>query len=329
MRAVTGCLAIAGTRKLPDRLRGGVVAVGNFDGVHRGHLAVLDMALGQARRRAMPAIALTFEPHPRTFFRPDRPVFRLTPSPLRCRLLAALGFDAVVEQPFDAEFAGRSAMSFLTDTLAGDLGVAHVVAGHDFHFGHRRQGTPEFLKREAGPIGIGVTLVEPHRDETGEIISSTRVRSHLGAGEAEAAARLLGYRHLVEAPVGGGRRLGRTLGFPTANMALPPEYGLRHGIYAVRLRRADGSLHDGVASFGRRPTVETDGEALLETHLFDFAGDLYGENCAVSFFAFLRGEEKFADLDALTAQMRRDAAAARAALAEVRPLSPLDGGLSF
>lgn len=327
--ALGNCIRLKGGERLPDALRGGVVAVGNFDGVHRGHRAVLETALDEARTNGIPAIALTFEPHPRTFFRPDHPVFRLTPSPLRCRILADLGFDAVIEQAFDAEFANRSAMSFVTQMLAGDFGVTHVVAGHDFHFGHRRQGTPEFLEREAASEGFVVTLVEPFSDESGEIISSTRIRARLGEGHVEAAADLLGYRHLVEATVEAGKKLGRELGFPTANMALPTEYGLREGVYAVRFRRADGTLYDGVASFGRRPTVTTDGRPILETFLFDFSGDLYGEKCAVSFFAFLRGEEKFDGLDPLVTQMKRDEAAARAALANVERLSPLDRELSF
>lgn len=323
------CIRMNGSQPLPDPLRGGVVAIGNFDGVHRGHVTVLETALAEARARAIPAIALTFEPHPRTFFRPAAPAFRLTPSRLRCRLLLALGFDAVVEHSFDADFAARSATSFVSDTLARDLGVVHVVAGHDFHFGHRRQGTPDFLKHHGQAAGIGVTLVEPYSDGAGEIVSSSRVRALLGQGDVEAAADLLGYRHLVEATVGNGKQLGRTLGFPTANMSLPPEYGLRHGIYAVRFRRADGTLHDGVASFGRRPTVADDGEALLETFLFDFDGDLYGEAGSVSFFAFLRGEEKFDGLDPLVARMRLDEAQARERLAGVSPLSELDRRLSF
>lgn len=322
-------ISLSGSDRLPRHLRGGVVAIGNFDGVHRGHLAVLEAALAEARRRAIPALVLTFEPHPRTFFRPASPVFRLTPPALKRRLLGALGFGGVVEQAFDAGFAARSATSFVEDTLIGHLGAVHVVAGHDFHFGHGREGTPDFLRRWGDANGLGITLVEPFRGEDGEVVSSSRIRDLLGEGNVAAAARILGYRYLVEAPVGNGRKLGRTLGYPTANMALPGEFGLRHGIYAVRYRRADGSLHDGVASFGRRPTVDEAGHPLLETHLFDFSGDVYGERGAVSFFAFLRGEEKFGDLDALVVQMRRDEENARAALGAVEPLSSLDRRLSF
>ncbi|MCG6856729.1 MAG: bifunctional riboflavin kinase/FAD synthetase [Salaquimonas sp.] len=320
---------LAGTKDLPPELKGGVVAIGNFDGIHRGHRAVLDRALEEAHQYGCPALALTFEPHPRTFFRPQTPVFRLTPPPLKRELLAELGFDAVIEQSFDAAFAAQTAHDFVGKVLVADLGVTHVIAGHDFHFGKGREGTPDFLKAEAASRAFGVDLVEPLTDEGGDVISSSRIRALLGRGDVAGATALLGHRHAVEARVDGGQKLGRTLGFPTANMVLPPEYGLAHGIYAVRLRRADGSLHHGVASFGRRPTVEENGRALLETHLFDFDGDLYGEECTVAFFAFLRGEEKFDSLEALTEQMRHDAAEARAALSGVTPLSELDNFLSF
>lgn len=314
---------------LPTRLRGGVVAIGNFDGVHRGHQAVLETALGMAREGKYPALVLTFEPHPRSVFRPDHPVFRLTPAPLRARLLEALGFDAVIEQPFTRDFAALEPNRFIDDILKDALGIAHAVTGHDFHFGHKRQGNPQFLADAGVRDGFDVTLVEAFRDEGGEIVSSSAVRALLGEGNVAGAAGLLGYRYTVEAPVTGGRKLGRTLGFPTANMVLPPESALRHGIYAVRLRRADGSLHDGVASFGRRPTIDDEGAPLLETFVFDFDGDLYGETCGVSFFGFLRGEEKFDGLDALVAQMKRDEAEARALLSATRPLSPLDAAMSF
>jgi len=329
VRPVPAPTVVPGTAAMPATLRGGVVAIGNFDGVHLGHRAVLDTALAQARRRGVPAVALTFEPHPRTFFRPAEPIFRLTPAPMKRRLLGLLGFDAVVEQPFDAAFAACSAHDFVERKLVGDLGAAGLVAGYDFHFGHDREGTPDFLHHQAAQQGVGVELVTALRDPGGGIVSSSRIRALLGEGDIGGASALLGYRHLVEAEVTHGRQLGRTLGFPTANMALPPQYGLREGIHAVRLRRADGSLHDGVASFGRRPTVEDDGARLLETFVFDFSGDLYGETCTVSFFAFLRGEEKFDGLDALTAQMHRDAAAARAVLASAGPLGPVDQALSF
>jgi riboflavin kinase/FMN adenylyltransferase len=322
-------LRLSTDRPLPPELRGGVVAIGNFDGVHRGHQAVLGRALDEARGRKAPALVLTFEPHPRTVFRPDVPLFVLTPPAMKARLLAGLGFDAVVEQSFTRAFAANSAEEFVTGVLDRTLGISHAVTGFDFHFGKGRQGGPAFLMQSGERHGFHVTLVDPFRDEGAEIVSSSRIRALLGDGETVEAAGLLGYRFTVEAAVTEGKQLGRTLGFPTANMKLPDTTDLKHGIYAVRFRRADGTLHDGVASFGRRPTVEEDGAALLETFLFDFDGDLYGETCQVSFFGFLRGEEKFDGLDALAAQMRRDEAEARALLSGVRPLSALDAKVAF
>lgn len=320
---------IAGSSELPASCRGGVVAIGNFDGVHRGHQAVLERALAEAERRNVPALVLTFEPHPRAVFRPDLPLFRLTPAPVRARLLQILGFRAVIEQPFTREFAGYSAEDFVQRVLVENLGIAHVVTGFDFHFGKNRQGGPAYLMEAGGRHGFGVSLVDAFRDEGASVISSTRIRELLSQGEVAEAAGLLGYRFTVQATVSGGKQLGRTLGYPTANMKLCDCTALREGIYAVRLRRADGSLHDGVASFGRRPTVDDDGAPLLETFVFDFSADLYGETCAVSFFGFLRGEEKFDGLDALVVQMRQDEAEARALLSGVRPHSALDLSVAF
>jgi len=314
---------------LPAHLRGGVVAIGNFDGVHRGHQSVLERALTEARRSGVPALVLTFEPHPRKVFRPEVPLFVLTPPPMKARLLAALGFAALVEQPFTRNFASLSAEAFVTDVLEKTLGISHAVTGFDFHFGKDRQGGPAFLMAAGERHGFGVTLVDAFRDEGAEVVSSSRIRELLAEGKVEEAAGLLGYRFTVEAEVIGGQQLGRTLGFPTANMRLSPEAGLKEGIYAVRFRRADGVLRDGVASFGRRPTVDDNGAPLLETYVFDFSGDLYGETCQVSFFSFLRPELKFDGLDALVAQIKKDEAEARALLKGVRPLSQLDAEIAF
>lgn len=320
---------IADGAALPQHLRGGVVAIGNFDGVHRGHMAVLDVALAQARSAGLPVLVLTFEPHPRIHFNPSASLFRLTPAPMKARLLAAAGFDAVVEQNFDHEFASLTAEEFVARILVEKLGVARAVAGFDFHFGKGRGGDPAFLEDAGKRHGFATTLVEAFGDEGGTVVSSSRIRDLLGKGELSEANGILGYRFTVAGTVAKGRQLGRTLGYPTANMALDPSLTLAHGIYAVRLRRADGSLHDGVASFGRRPTVEDDGVPLLETFVFDFSGDLYGEACEVAFFGFLRGEEKFDSLEALTVQMKRDEEEARALLSNVAPLGPLDAALNF
>ena len=320
---------ICAREPLPDALRGGVVAIGNFDGVHRGHQAVLQRALDEAAACGAPALVLTFEPHPRKVFQPQQSHFVLTPPPVKARLLGLLGFNAVVEYPFTRDFAGLTAEAFVSDILQDMLGVHHVVTGFDFHFGKNRQGGPAFLMESGERHGFGVTLVDAFRDEGAHVVSSSRIRELLREGDVAEAAGLLGYRFTVEAPVVAGQQLGRTLGFPTANMELDADCALRHGIYAVRLRRPDGSLHDGVASFGRRPTVTSDGAPLLETFVFDFSDSLYGEECAVSFFGFLRGEEKFNGLDALVAQMKRDEEEARALLAACRPLSSLDGKIAF
>ncbi|MBP2564015.1 bifunctional riboflavin kinase/FAD synthetase [Agrobacterium tumefaciens] len=314
---------------LPEALRGGVIAIGNFDGVHRGHRAVLDRALELAEARGVPALVLTFEPHPRSVFRPDTPVFRLTPAPLKARILEAIGFRSVIEYPFDREFSQRSAEEFVQSILVYWLHASAVVTGFDFHFGKGREGGPAFLMEAGKRHGFDVTLVDAFRDEGADVVSSSRIRSLLCEGDVAGAAGLLGYRFTVESEVIGGQKLGRTLGYPTANMALAPETELKAGIYAVRFRRPDGSIHDGVASFGYRPTVTENGAALLETFVFDFSGDLYGEVCSVSFFGHLRDELKFDGLDPLVAQIRRDEEEARAMLSGVRPLSALDAKIAF
>ena len=314
---------------LPEALRGGVIAIGNFDGVHRGHMSVLGKALELAEAQGRPALVLTFEPHPRTVFNPQKPVFRLTPAHLRARLLDAAGFHSVVEYPFDHEFSSRSAEDFVQSILVEWLDAKEVVTGFDFHFGKGREGGPAFLMQAGSRHGFGVTLVDAFRDEGAEVVSSSRIRACLAQGDVVEAAGLLGYRYTVEAEVIGGRKLGRTLGFPTANMALPPETALKPGIYAVRLRRPSGSLHDGVASFGHRPTVTENGEALLETFVFDFSDSLYGEVCSVSFFGRLRDELRFDGLEPLVEQMKRDCEEARVLLSHTRPLGPIDAVISF
>ena len=314
---------------LPETLKGGVVAIGNFDGVHRGHRSVLERALSLAESRDVPALLLTFEPHLRTVFQPERPVSRLTPAPLKARLLEAIGFRCVIEYPFDREFSNRSAEEFVQSVLVDWLHADAVVTGFDFHFGKGREGGPAYLMAAGERHGFTVSLVDAFRDENFDVISSSRIRTLLAEGDVAAAAGLLGYRHTVEAQVIGGEKLGRTLGYPTANMALPPETELKAGIYAVRLRSEDGTIRDGVASYGRRPTVTENGAPLLETYVFDFSGDLYGQTCSVSFFGYLREELKFDGLEPLVEQMKRDEEEARALLAGVRPLGELDAKIAF
>ena len=310
-------------------MRGGVVAIGNFDGVHRGHQAVLQAALDYAREHDCPALVMTFEPHPRQVFQPDVPLFRITPAAMKAGILGALGFDGVLEIPFTLDFSRKTADEFVRDVLIDGLAAIRVVTGFDFHFGRNRQGGPAYLMEAGAANGFKVTLVDAFRDRDTEVVSSSRIREELLDGDLAGANELLGYRYRVSGEVIRGKQLGRTLGYPTANMAMSEDAALRHGIYAVRFHRADGRSYGGVASFGRRPTVDEDGVALLETHVFDRDDDLYGETCAVSFCEFLRGEEKFDSLDALTAQMKRDEAAARAILAGLKPLGDLDRALTF
>lgn len=314
---------------LPADLKGGVVAIGNFDGVHRGHRSVLERALALAKERGVPALVLTFEPHPRTVFKPEQPVFRLTPGPLKAQLLEAMGFHSVIEYPFDREFSQRSAEDFVENILGGWLQASAVVTGFDFHFGRGREGGPAYLMDAGRRFGFDVTLVDAFRDENTEVISSSRIRELIAEGEVSEAAGLLGYRYTVQSEIVGGEQLGRTLGYPTANMALAPEVELKAGIYAVRFRRPDGTLYNGVASYGRRPTVTENGAPLLETFVFDFSGSLYGEICSVSFFGYLRPELKFDGLDALVVQMKRDEEEARALLSGVTPLGEVDGKITF
>jgi riboflavin kinase / FMN adenylyltransferase len=311
--------------QVPPDLVGAVYAIGNFDGVHRGHAVLFETAKAEAQRHGVPAVVLTFEPHPRTLFRPEAPVFRLAPLEAKTRLFAALGLDGLIVIPFDRAFAGHTADVFIESDLIGRLAVKTAVVGYDFHFGKARVGSPEYLTDAGKRLGFDIRVIAPVSDETA-IISSSRVRAHLEAGEVEAANRLLGYRWFIAGHVIAGDRRGRTLGMPTANIQLGADSRLRHGIYAVRLRRRDGSIHDGVASYGRRPTFD-DGPPILEVHLFDFSEDLYGENVIVSFFGWIRPEARFDSVDDLIAEMNRDADAARHCLATASPGTPLDRAL--
>ena len=243
--------------RIPDPLTGGVVAVGNFDGVHRGHQALLERARTDAARLGVPAVAFTFEPHPRTLFRPEAPVFRLTSVEAKARLLAALGLDGLVVAPFDRAFAAIPAEDFIRSILCGRFRLKAAVVGHDFHFGKGRSGTPEVLREAGARLGFAVTVVEAVGDSDGTLFASTDIRAALGRGDIERANRFLGYRWFVLATViAGDRRGGPLLGYPTANLRLPPDCGLAHGIYAVRVRMPDGAERDGVASYGRRPTFD-------------------------------------------------------------------------
>ncbi len=305
-----GFLLQCGLENVPAALKGGAVAIGNFDGVHLGHKAVLATARAEAGSR--PALALTFEPHPRTFFRPDHPIPRLTPPPEKRLLLSRQPLQGMVELTFDAALSSLSAEEFVSRVLVGALEAEAVVVGWDFHFGKNRGGSPAFLQEAGERHGFRVRIIEPYGGQAP--VSSSAVRACLGEGDVAAANRLLGHLWFVMGEVIAGDRRGRELGYPTANLALPAETPLAHGIYAVRVA-VDGAVHGGVASFGRRPQFHDDGPALLEPYIFDFSGDLYGRTIGVEFVARLRGEERFDSTEALIAQMDRDAEAARAILA--------------
>ena len=306
----------------PAELKGGIVAIGNFDGLHRGHRAVLDAALGLGHGTHHPVFAMSFEPHPRTVFNPAQPVFRLTPLAQKLDMLRAYGLDGALILPFTRDFAGIEANAFVEDILIDTLGISHAVTGYDFHFGRARQGTPDYLRTAGAEHGFGVTIVQREEDEGAEVISSSRIRDCLARGDIAQANGLLGYRWFFEATVQHGDKRGRDLGYPTANLNLGESWPLKHGIYAVKVKIGD-DWHDGVASHGRRPTFDN-GAALFEVHLFDFSGDLYGRKMKVHLISYLRGEEKFDSVEALIAQMDRDSAEARAALASLRPLSEID-----
>jgi riboflavin kinase/FMN adenylyltransferase len=296
---------------VPPGLKRGFVAIGNFDGVHRGHRAVLEVAHARARHAGVGTLALTFEPHPRTFFKPDAPVFRITPEAAKLRLLAANKLDGAAVLQFNRELANFSAEEFVSKILVGWLGIYGVAVGHDFHFGKQRQGTPQFLIEAGRRHGFAVEIVAPLND--GDVpVSSGAVRTALTEGDVARAQALLGHPWFVSGEVIHGEKRGRELGYPTANIRLDPSCQLKHAIYAVRAH-VDGNAHDAVASFGRRPQFDN-GAPLLEVFLFDFDGDLYGREMTVEFAGFIRAEAKFDSLDALVTQMNRDSGAARAIL---------------
>jgi riboflavin kinase/FMN adenylyltransferase len=295
-----------------DALRGAVVAIGNFDGVHRGHRAVIGAALQKAGALGRPAAALTFEPHPRAFFNPGEPLFRLTDEAVKLRLLASTGLDGAIVLTFDAALAGLSAENFVERILVERFAVSGAVIGFNFHFGMNRAGSPDFLKAQGKKYGFAVEVV-PRFEDQGRPVSSGPIRDALAAGRLDRAAEFLGYPWFVSGEVIHGDKRGRELGFPTANLKLDAACGLRHGIYAVRV--AAGERHySGVASFGRRPMFDT-GAVLLEVFLFDFAGDLYGQTIDVAFIDWIREERMFDSAGALIQQMQDDSRIAREALA--------------
>jgi riboflavin kinase/FMN adenylyltransferase len=302
---------VDGYRNVPAAARGAVLAVGNFDGVHRGHQALLRSAVAIGRELGAPAGAIIFEPHPREFFHPEEPHFHLTPLEQKLAIFDELGLDVAVVLPFDAAMAKLSADDFVARVLVDGLNARHIVIGHDFFFGHNRGGTPETMQVSAQKHGFGLTVVAPVAED-GEVFSSSAIRLRLAQGDVRGAARILGRNWRIAGKVVGGAKRGTGLGFPTANVPMPRGTALGHGIYAVRIL-VDGARHDGAAYLGTRPTYD-DGMPVLEVFLFDFDGDLYGHAIEVEFVDFIRPDRKFDSSEALVAQMRADCARARQSL---------------
>jgi len=308
-------LVVHGYRAVPAEAKGAVLALGNFDGVHRGHQMLVRRAIEEARRLGRPAGVLLFEPHPREFFAPDVPYFRLTPFAEKLAVLENMGIDVAIILAFDADLASRDAQSFIDDILVGALSVAHIVVGYHFFFGRNRSGSAETLKSAGAAKGFGVTVVEPVADR-GEPFSSTAIRLLLAEGDVRDAAKALGRPWRVRGPVIGGAQRGTGLGFPTANVALPKGTALGHGIFAVRVA-LDGRELDGAAYLGTRPTFD-DGMPVLEVFLFDFDETIYGREIVVSFVDKVRDDRKFDSAEELVTQMQDDCAKARSILASDR-----------
>ncbi len=298
-------------RAVPIAARGTSVALGNFDGVHLGHASVVRAA--HAARPDLALAVLTFEPHPRELFRPEDPPFRLTLAAEKAAALARLGVRTIFEIAFDWSFSALTAEAFVGEVLAGALGARHLACGIDFAFGHRRGGDIAFLAAQAEARGIGLTVVPPLADAQGPI-SASRIRRLLQDGYPERAAAELGRSWSIRGVVTHGDARGRTIGFPTANIPLGRHLEPARGVYAVTVTLPSGVTYPGVANIGRRPTVSSSLESRLETHLFDFEGDLYGVEASVALHAFLRPERKFSGLDELKSQIAADAAEARALL---------------
>ena len=300
-------------RNLPERLRGSAVAIGAFDGVHRGHQAVIAAAHHAAASLDAPLAVVSFAPHPRRWFQPEAAPFRLMTADQMARSLAPLGVERLHLLPFDAQMAALSDADFADQVLSDGLGVRHVTVGFDFTYGHGRAGSPEGLRRHGQTLGFGVTVCDRVDDPDGLKLSSSAVREALKAGDMDRAAAILGRPFAIQGEVIHGDKRGRTIGVPTANVALGDYMRPAFGVYATRSRLPDGRVINGVANLGVRPMYALD-EPLLEVWLFDFDGDLYGQTLETELVALLRGEMTFDGLEALKVQIDADAAAARAAL---------------
>ena len=304
---------------LPEDARGSVVAIGNFDGIHKGHQVVINEAGSIARATGKPWAVMSFEPHPDALFKPDCEPFRLSTMRTKAHMIEQLGADELLVQHFDFAFAGLTAQAFVEEVLVKGLGATHVVAGYDFQFGQKRQGDCETLLRLGRDKGFGFTAVPKVVDEQGVVYSSTRVRDDLLAGDPRAAAQVLGRAFEVEGRVEHGDQRGRQLGFPTANLHLGDFLRPALGVYAMRAGLDEGSQTrwvDGVCNVGKRPTFDKGDDVVLEAHLFDFDADLYGKHLRVKLIERLRAERKFDGLDAIKTQIAIDCEKAKEILAK-------------
>ena len=322
---MTGFIRLAGLDQVPEALKGAMVAIGNFDGCHRGHQHVFMALKARARERGVPALVLTFEPHPRDVFAPEPFMFRLTYADQKARLAEAMGLDGIVVMPFSREFSQIEAEDFVKRFLVDALAVSGVEVGADFHFGYQRKGTPDFLRDAGARHGFGVDILDM-LDEGDDHISSSRIRAALADGDVTGASQLLGYHWFLGGTVVKGDQRGRELGFPTANIASPTGFGLLQGVYAVRVRLGDRLL-DGVASYGK-PMFNNE-RPPFETWIFDFDEQIYGQYLEVALLGHVRGQMKFKGLDALIAAVNRDATQARKHLQLATPVSELDKKLKF
>jgi riboflavin kinase/FMN adenylyltransferase len=318
---------IKGYLSVPETLRGSALAIGNFDGVHRGHQALISETIQQARRRGAKAGAMVFEPHPRLFFKPGEPLFALTTLDEKLRLFEALELDFAAVIDFDAALSSMNPDAFVTQVLKGGFEVGHVVVGYDFFFGKGRAGTPDTMRQLGAEHGFGVTVIAPVA-EAGEVLSSSAVRERLAAGDVRGAAVELGHWWRIRGVVTGGAKRGTGMGFPTANVVLAPGTALGHGIYAVRVRFEHAGngrrTLQGAAYFGQRPTFDN-GAPVLEVFLFDFDGDLYGREIEVDFVGYVRPDQRFRDMEELKVQMDKDCARARELIGAVERDHVLDG----
>ena len=306
--------------RVPDNLQGGVLALGNFDGVHRGHQAVIGEAMALGRGAGRPVGVMTFDPHPRKFFQPNATMFTLTPTQQKISLFNSLGCDFTGVMTFDESLAGLSGDAFIRNVLYGVWRAGHIVVGYNFFFGKGRSGSPQLLTEIGQEVGFDVTVLSPASDD-GEVFSSSAVRDFLRAGDVRGAADILGYWWTVAGVVESGAGIGKQIGYPTANVMLESGQDLHHGIYAARVR-IDGRRFDAAAYLGRRPTFDN-GIAKLEVYLFDFDSNLYGREIDVELIDFIRSDQSFENAESLVLQMNDDCAKARSILAKVNANDPM------